>query len=70
MNRADQLLRRIEAIVAAMDPLTREVFLLHRVDGWSYARIAQELGIAIGEVEQHLAGAILAIDQGLRRDGL
>ena len=33
MNRAQELLQRIETIVAAMDPVTREVFLLHRVDG-------------------------------------
>ena len=70
MSRAQELLQRIETIVAAMNPLTREVFLLHRVDGWPYPGIAHALGINVGEVERHIAEAILAIDRGLRRDGL
>ena len=69
MSRGPELLRRIEAIIAAMDPMTREVFLLHRVEGWSYPRIAHALGITPAEVEGHVAAAIMAIDQGLRRDG-
>ncbi len=70
MNRAPELLRRIEAIVAAMDPMTREVFLMLRLENLSYARIAHELGISISEVECHVAQAIYAIDMGLNRDGL
>ena len=69
MSRAQQLLERIEAIVAAMDPVTREVFLLHRVDGWPYPRIAHALGIEVSEVERHVAEAIVAIDRGLQRNG-
>ena len=67
---AAKVLRRIEEIVAAMDPLTREVFLLHRIDDWSYPRIAHALGISVETVEKHLARGIGAIDEGLRRDGL
>jgi len=70
MSRAQELLQRIEQIVAEMEPVTREVFLLHRLEGRSYARIAHDLGIGLDEVEQHLAQAILMLDQGLRRDGL
>jgi len=70
MSRAQELLQQIEAILAAMDPLMREVFMLHRVDGWSYCRIAHLLRIDVAAVECHIAQAILAIDQGLRRDGL
>ena len=69
MSRGPELLRRIEAIIAAMDPMTREVFLLHRVEVWSYPRIAHGLGITPAEVEGHVAAAIMAIDRGLRRDG-
>ncbi len=70
MSRAQQLLERIEAIVAAMDPVTREVFLLHRVNGWPYPRIAHALGIDVAEVERHVAEAIVAIDCGLQRNGV
>jgi len=70
MSRAQQLLERIEATVATMDPVTREVFLLHRVDGWPYPRIAHALGIDVAEVERHVAEAIIAIDRGLCRDRL
>ncbi len=68
MSRALELLERIETVVAAMDPLTREVFLLHRVDGWPYPRIAHVLGIDVTDVERHVAAAIVAIDRGLCRD--
>ena len=70
MSRSKQLLERIEEIVAAMDPVTREVFLLHRVEAWSYPRIAHVLGIDVVEVERYMADAILAIDRGLCRDRL
>jgi DNA-directed RNA polymerase specialized sigma24 family protein len=69
VSRVPELLRRIEEIVAAMDPITREVFLLHRVEGWSYPRIAHALAITLAEVEGHVAAAIIAIDRGLRCDG-
>ncbi len=68
MSRAQGLLERIEAIVAAMDPVTREVFLLHRVDGWPYPRIAHALAIEIADVERRVADAIVGIDRGLCRD--
>jgi len=70
MSRASELLRRIEETVTAMDPVTREVFLLHRVEAWSYPRIAHVLGIDVAEVERHIADAIVAIDRGLCRDRL
>jgi len=69
MSRAQELVGRIEEIMAQMDPMTREIFLLHRVDAWPYARIARGLGIEMKEVEQHLALAIAAIDRGLHCDG-
>lgn len=65
-----QVLQRIEQILAQMDPLTREIFLLHRIDDWPYPRIAHALGISVDEVEKHIACGIAEIDQGLRRDGL
>jgi len=58
------------AIVIAMDPVTRNIFLRHRLDGWPYPRIAQAHRISVAEVEGHIAKAIAALDIGLRRHGL
>ena len=60
----------MEAVVATMDPVTRDIFVRHRLDGWSYQRIADAHGIGVAEVERHLAGAVAALDLGLRRLGL
>lgn len=68
--RIDALVRAMEVVVAGMDPVTRDVFVLHRLDGWPYARIANERGISVAEVERHLASAVATLDLGLRRLGL
>lgn len=60
----------MEAVVAAMDPITRDIFVRHRVDGWSYQRIAAARRITVAEVERHIASAISAFDLGLSRLGL
>ncbi|MFS2108404.1 RNA polymerase sigma factor [Sphingomonas sp. Sphisp140] len=60
-RRADQLLARMEGELRRMDPATREVFLLHRLDDLAYPVIAEKLGIGVGEVEQRMAEAILRL---------
>jgi RNA polymerase sigma-70 factor (ECF subfamily) len=59
----------MEAAVAEMDPVTRDVFVRHRLDGWSYNRIARERGLSVAEVEDHIARAISTLDRGLRQLG-
>ncbi|GAM00336.1 putative RNA polymerase ECF-type sigma factor [Sphingomonas parapaucimobilis NBRC 15100] len=51
-------LRRIERAVQAMRPRTRAIFLAHRVDGMSYAEIAQACGIGVKGVEKQMSRAI------------
>jgi len=69
-TRTVALVAAIEKVVAAMDPTTRDIFVLHRLDGWPYNRIARERGLSIAEVEGHIASAIATLDLGLSRLGL
>src|SRR5688572_14532872 len=54
--------------LSSLSPRRREVFLLNRVDGYSFPQIAQRLGITLSMVEKHAAKAILFLtewmDQG------
>ncbi|WEK02192.1 MAG: sigma-70 family RNA polymerase sigma factor [Candidatus Sphingomonas phytovorans] len=55
---ARDALRRIEAALARLKPRTREIFLAHRIDGYSYAEIATRTGLSIKTVEMHMTRAI------------
>jgi RNA polymerase sigma factor (sigma-70 family) len=53
---------RLERVMAALDslgPRTREIFLLHRLDGLKYREIAARLDITVSAVEKHIAKASL-----------
>lgn len=62
-----ELLARIEVAVQALPRQRREVFLALRVEGKTYAEIAQATGLSVGEVERHVARAIAHIDRHLQR---
>lgn len=47
-----------ETAIAALPPLTRVVFVLHRVDDLSYDAVARRLSIGIPAVESGLADAL------------
>lgn len=52
---------RLERLLAGIDqlsPRTREVFLLHRLDGRKHREIAAELRISQSAVEKHVAKAV------------
>jgi RNA polymerase sigma factor (sigma-70 family) len=65
---AHELIERIEWSLAAANPRTREAFLLHRFDGLSYAEIAKRLSISTQAVTNHIAKALLLIDNELLRE--
>lgn len=65
---AHELIERIEKSLGAANPRTREVFLLHRFDGMSYSEIAEQLGISTKAVTNHIAKALLLIDNELLRE--
>lgn len=63
-----ELIERIERSLAAANPRTREAFVLHRFDGMSYAEIAERLGISTRAVTNHIAKALLLVDNELLRE--
>jgi len=65
---ARDMLKRVDAAVLKLRPKTREIFMAHRVEGLSYAEIAQSTGLSIKGVEKQMSKAIAAIDRMLERD--
>lgn len=61
-------LRRLEAVMVRLNPKTREIFLAKRLDGMSYAEIAERTGLSVKGVEKHMSRAIAAVDRAMGRD--
>jgi RNA polymerase sigma-70 factor (ECF subfamily) len=51
-------LRHFKAGLRELSPRQREVFILNRIEGYSFAQIAQRLGITISMAEKHAARAM------------
>jgi RNA polymerase sigma-70 factor (ECF subfamily) len=58
--------RRLEAALATLTDVRREVVLLHDLEGWSHREIAGHLGLAEGTVRAHLFWARRALRERLR----
>jgi RNA polymerase sigma-70 factor (ECF subfamily) len=61
------MLTRVEAAMLKLRPKTREIFMAHRIDGLSYAEIAERMGLSIKGVEKQMSKAIAQIDRLLDR---
>jgi len=59
-------LTRIEQAVLRLKPLTREIFLACRLDGYSYAEIAARTGLSVKGVERQMSRAIKQLGRHLR----
>jgi RNA polymerase sigma factor (sigma-70 family) len=59
---AEECLDRMRVALDAASRRTRDILFMHRLDGLSYAQIAQETGLSISAIEKHIASglAILA----------
>jgi RNA polymerase sigma factor (sigma-70 family) len=64
---AKEMLARLDAALARLRPKTRQVFLLSRVEGLTYPKIAERLGVSVSAVEKHMMIAIAHLDRRLRR---
>jgi RNA polymerase sigma-70 factor (ECF subfamily) len=60
-------LRRLEAALQRLKPKTREIFLAKRLDGMTYAQIADRTGLSVRGVEKHMTKAIAALDRARDR---
>jgi RNA polymerase sigma-70 factor (ECF subfamily) len=60
-------MRRLEHAVSRMKPKTREIFLAHRIHGFTYAEIAKQTGLSVKGVEKQMSKAIAKIDRLLDR---
>jgi RNA polymerase sigma-70 factor (ECF subfamily) len=56
---AQERLEKVMAGLESLGPRTREIFLLHRVDGLKYREIAARFDITVSAVEKHIAKASL-----------
>jgi RNA polymerase sigma factor (sigma-70 family) len=63
---ARDILKRLEASMAKMTPTTREIFMAHKIDGYTYAEIACRTGRSVKSVEKHIAKAILRVNRAMR----
>jgi RNA polymerase sigma factor (sigma-70 family) len=61
---AEERLGSVLGRIAAMTPRTREIFLLHYVDEYTYPQIARQLGISVSAVEKHMARGMLVLTEG------
>ncbi len=55
---AQARLARVRDGIDRLSPRTREIFLLQRLDGYTYRAIAERLGISQSAVEKHMAKAM------------
>ncbi|MHB8816721.1 MAG: RNA polymerase sigma factor [Steroidobacteraceae bacterium] len=60
---AHERLLRMKAGLEAMTPRGREVFILNRIEGYSFPQIAERLGVTVSAVEKHAAKAILFLTE-------
>jgi RNA polymerase sigma-70 factor (ECF subfamily) len=61
------MLRRLEAAMMRLRPRTREIFIARRIDGMSYAEIAERTGLSVKGVETQMSRALAQLDRILNR---
>ncbi len=63
------LVERLEAVMAALPAVDREVFLAVRIDNMSYVEIARRTGRSVKDIEKRMSRAIGAITRMLEESG-
>lgn len=53
-----QRIEHLQACLTCLPPLTRQIFVLNRIEGMTHAEVARRLGISDSSVQKHLARAL------------
>lgn len=59
------LLDRLEHAMLELPAETREIFMAHRLDGLTYAEIAERTGLTVKQVEWAIARSLVELDRAL-----
>jgi RNA polymerase sigma-70 factor (ECF subfamily) len=59
------LLDRLDHAMLELAPDTREIFMAHRLEGLTYAEIAERTGLTIKQVEKAISRSLLELDRAL-----
>lgn len=54
-------MRRVGEALGRLRPKTRDIFLMHRIDGLTYEEIGSAMGMSVKGVEKHIAKAMRAV---------
>lgn len=60
---------RVEAAVASLPEIEREILLAARLDNMSYAEIARRTGRSVKEIEKRIATAVRLLTRRIEEDG-
>jgi len=63
-------LERVRVAFMALDSRTSRIFLMHRLDGLTYSRIAKSLELSVSTIEKTIARALAHLALALLNDGL
>lgn len=63
VNLARIRLKRVREGLDRLPPRTRQIFLMHRLEGLKYREIAQQLGVSQSAVEKQIAKAALFLGE-------
>lgn len=58
---------RVKAAIAEMPPQCQRVFIMHKVYGFKYKEISQQLGISVSTVEKHIMTGLKKCRQSVKR---
>lgn len=61
------MLRRVDAAMLRLPDKTRLIFIAHRIEGLSYAEIAERTGLTVKGVEKQMSKALVALDRLVAR---
>lgn len=65
---ARDMINRLETAMQRLRPRTREIFMACRLDGYSYAEVAERVGMSVRGVRKQMSRAIAEIERALSDD--